>query len=302
MTNARPKICLTFDIDLAEYASDWKPNNEFEVAVPEITRLLGDFPDVRTTWFVRIDDHVATTWGRPDYFFDRYAPLVDRLRDGGHEIAWHPHSYVRAGERWTQNVDGAGVLDELKRHAPLVHSLGVRSVRMGWGFHTNDTMRFLSDEGFVADSSAIPRPQYRWEPTYKDWQITPQHPYHPSAADYRAPGGDELEILEIPMSVVPLPAPTDTERVLRYINLAYRTEPFARAVRESLESRPILVTITHPYEVLPSGNQHALLAFDLDAFHQNLSLLATMRSDTNGSAPSFVTIAELASAYGELQQ
>jgi hypothetical protein len=248
---------------------------------------------VRTTWFVRLDAQVESLWGSADHFFRQYESLLGGLRKDGHEVGWHPHCYVEAEGRWKQNVDETTVLDELRRYAPVAQSYGVRSVRMGWGFHTNRTMRLLADEGFAIDSSAIPRPRYEWEETAKDWTQTPHEPYFPSVPDYRVPGRPELSILEVPMSVTHVEAPYDSERVLRYLNLAYHPRLFREPLKHWLEEHSHLVTITHPYELAHRDEPHGLLAFDLEAFELNLLAIREVAAE-QGKTVSFMTINKFA--------
>lgn len=293
MTQTAIRACLTFDIDLVEYAGDWKTVNEFDVAVPEILSILRKFPQVRTTWFVRLDAQVESLWGIADHFFRQYESVLEALQREGHEVGWHPHCYVQSEGRWKQNVDEEGVLKELGRYATLAKSHGAHAVRMGWGFHTNRTMRLLADEGFLIDSSAMPRPKYGWEETEKDWTPTPNEPYFPSAYDYRVPGSPELSILEVPMSVTRVAAPYDNEQVLRYLNLSYHPPLFREPLRRWLAEHSHLVTITHPYELVQRKEPHGLLAFDMGAFELNLKAIEEAARE-QGKRVSFMTISKFA--------
>jgi len=253
-------VCTTIDLDLtAEDAACLDP--EFEVCVQVLDEIAAERPDFRSTIFVRADDHIEALFGRPDHIFVRYADALAALREQGHEIGWHPHCYRQAGGRWVQNTDESSILTELAKILPLARDLGLRIFRMGWGFQTNRIMRFLSDSGFSIDASAIPRPMYAWEQTTRDWRGTPLHPYHPSGHDYRVEGPDTLRILEVPVSVVPIASPDDTEPgVKRYLNLAYRPSVFAAALGSWLPDHDHVVTTSHPSELLPPTAPHGLLA------------------------------------------
>lgn len=290
------RLCVTFDVDFADYTEGGSTVDEFEAAVPSILSCLGRHPSRKTTWFIRLDDQIGALYGRPDHIFRRYADALRQLQRGGHELGWHPHCYVRAGGRWRQNVDEAAVLDELGRCAPLARSYGLRAARMGWGFHTPRTMRLLADSGFAVDSSAIPRPKYAWEEAQRDWTTTPSEPYRPSAEDYRVPGPAALPILEVPISVTRVAAPYDTEEVLRYVNLAYHP-PLLRAPLEGwLSGHEHLVTITHPYELIPARQPHGLLACDPGALEENLDAVQEL-ARRRGLTVSFLTMSELAVVY-----
>jgi hypothetical protein len=289
------KACLTFDIDLVEYAAGWRTVNEFDVAVPNILATLRRNPEVRTTWFVRLDDQIRLTRGSADYFFRQYSSLLDELRRDGHEIAWHPHCYRQVAGEWKQNVDEDSVIEELRGNAPVARDYGLRSVRMGWGFHTNRTMRLLADLGFEVDSSAIPRPQYGWEETQKDWSPTPNEPYFPAVSDYRVPGRPELPILEVPMSVTHVPAPYDGEHVLRYLSMSYHPHLLRTPLKDWLARHSHLITITHPYELVENEKPHGLLAFDPGAFESNLRAVREV-ADEQGKTVSFLTVSKFAAA------
>ena len=162
-------------------------------------------------------------------------------------------------------------------------------------FHCNETMKLLSDAGFESDSSAIPRPHYKWEETYKDWTITPSVPYYPCKSDYRKPGEPSLPILEIPMSVIQVRAPYDTEYVLRYLNLAYHPSLFEAPLRAWLSRYSHLITVTHPYE-LAGGRQHGLLSFNIEAFIENILKIKEV-ADQKDYMVNFLTISEFASRW-----
>ena len=149
---------------------------------------------------------------------------------------------------------------------------GLKVVRMGWGFHTNTTMRAVADAGFSIDSSAIPRPTYEWDLSVKDWTRTPLHPYRPSARDYRVPGQPEIGLLEVPMSVGVIAAPYDTQPVMRYINPAFHQAAVGTALDTWFSRFNHLVTVTHPYETV-GGASHALIAHDPVTFERNVEAI-----------------------------
>ncbi|MBD0370360.1 MAG: hypothetical protein ICV60_05955 [Pyrinomonadaceae bacterium] len=287
------KVCVTFDVDLSDYTNDGAEVDELAFLFSEVIPELRRDERLRATWFVRLDAQVEALYGHADYFFERYEREFRALSAEGHEIGWHPHSYLKTDEGWKQNTSSESVREELERYAPRVKGYGIKSVRTGWGFHTNETMRALSDSGFLLDSSAIPRPAYSWESSRKDWETTPCEPYFPSQADYRAPGEPHLSILEVPMSVTEIAAPYDRAAVTRYINLAYHPELMKAPLAAWLERKDHLVTITHPYELMPAREAHGLLAFDLNAMRRNLSTLEEL-AEERGAELSFMTLSEFA--------
>lgn len=288
----RVKVCLTFDVDLSDYTKDGAEVDEldflFSRVVPELRR-----ESLACTWFVRLDAQMEALYGHAAYILERYETEFRALRAEGHEVGWHPHSYANSGGRWVQNTSAEAVREELGKYAPLAKAYGITSVRTGWGFHTNETMRELADAGFLLDSSAIPRPNYPWEESAKDWATTPRAPYFPSRADYRTPGEPRLPILEVPISVAEVAAPYDRERVVRYLNLAYHPELLREPLSGWLVHNDHLVTITHPYELMPAREKHGLLAFDPGALKRNLSALEELSAE-QAIELSFVTLSEFA--------
>ncbi len=288
-------VCITFDLDFSDYVDDWKQHDDFKLAIDHIVPFFEKNPEYKITWYIRLDTQIKRTYGSIDYIFNKYNKEIEILKENGHEIAWHPHIYREESGRWIQNICSNEVYDELSSLIPMARSLNLQSVRMGWGFHCNETMKLLSDAGFESDSSAIPRPHYKWEETYKDWTITPSVPYYPCKSDYRKPGEPSLPILEIPMSVIQVRAPYDTEYVLRYLNLAYHPSLFEAPLRAWLSRYSHLITVTHPYE-LAGGRQHGLLSFNIEAFIENILKIKEV-ADQKDYMVNFLTISEFASRW-----
>lgn len=283
-------VAVTFDVDLALQT---RPLEEVERCLAVVRRLAAARPSLFVSLFVRLDRHVEATLSSPTAVFDEYGAELRALESVGHEIGWHPHPYSREGTAWRQNTDGEAVLGELHQIGPVARHLGMRSVRMGWGFHTTRTMQLLSDQGFEVDTSAIPRPVYSWEESVKDWSPTPHTPFHPSRSDHRVAGEDAMAILEVPMSVVPLPSPTDTEPgVLRYVNLTYHPDALREPLSRWVHNHDHLVTITHAHEV--SGREeggHPLLTYAPSAVEENLAALEEL-VESDGREVEYVTTSD----------
>jgi hypothetical protein len=291
------RICLTFDVDLVDHVDGSPREAELAEMVPEIARRLAACGAGPATWFVRLDRQIEALHGRPDHAFTRHAGVLADLAAGGHEIGWHPHIYARCGDAWEQCLDEAVIANELRACAPLAHRHGLRAVRMGWGFHTNATMRLLPELGFHIDSSALPRPPYAWETTRKDWTGAPQHPYAPSVADYRRPARPALDLLEIPVTALPVAASYDREPVLRYANPAFRTAALQEPLAAWLAEHDHLVTVTHPYELFPrQGGGHELLSFGLEALDASLDLVRAIAA-ARGTKVTFGTLSAFAAEW-----
>lgn len=286
------RACVTFDVDLVDYGGTGEPIDELAAAWPAIRAVFDRHPHWTATWCVRLDDQIGFALGDPAALFERHAGTIAELRARGHELAWHPHAYVRRRDgRWEQNIDDGAVAEEVARLAPLAAAHHLRVVRMGWGFHSNLTMRAVADAGFAVDSSAIPRPRYAWETSRKDWTITPRTPYRPSVDDYRVPGPPSLPLLEIPMSVAAVAAPYDDGVVLRYLNPAFHSGLWSPALEGWLDEHDHVVTVTHPYELLP-GRSHGLIAYDPRAFEINVCDIE--RRAQRAGTVRFMTLSEFA--------
>ncbi len=98
-------------------------------------------------------------------------------------------------------------------------------------------------------------------------------PYYPSCDDYQVPGQPQRSILEVPISTVALPMPSDTIRdVVRCINPAYRPDIFRKAV-DAFDDE-VMVLVSHPYEFFPnSGGATSAIAFTTDALNENIAYL-----------------------------
>ncbi|MDP9067825.1 MAG: hypothetical protein M3N53_05700 [Actinomycetota bacterium] len=285
-------VCVTIDVDLISATSS-SVASEMPAWRRQLERLRVAIPDFRATVFVRADHQLEQLFGRADHIFVEYEQELRQVASNGHELGWHPHSYSRIDGRWIQNTNEELMVSELEQVAAQLDGFELEACRMGWGFHTNKTMEVVDRLGFSVDSSAIPRPVYRWEDSIKDWTSTPDHPYHPSHRDYRVPGGPAFRILEVPMSVVPVPAPHDTEPgVKRYLNLVYWPEIFKTAVRRWIPHHNHLVTITHAHELL--GQQtHPLFSPDQHVLEANLQTLNRIVADA-GKQLRYITLSEFA--------
>lgn len=264
-------VAITFDVDMYDYVSG-AGFDEFDVCFARIQNILQEHPQVRTTWFLRIDAQIEANYGAADYIFRRHAQKVDWLRSHGHEIGWHHHPYRFEREVWVPESCPEKMLDQIARYGEIARSLGLESARMGWGYQTTESMYLLDTLGFSIDSSAIPRPCYPWESPLKDWSRTEQYPYRPSVDDYQTSGVQSLRILEVPMTTTQIYAPGDDLVMKRCINLAYKSEVFCNAIKNFLRQK-LLVTITHPYEFLSNLKEHPLLSFSYEALRENVEVL-----------------------------
>jgi hypothetical protein len=263
-------IAVSFDVDLMDYHSN-DSFDELDETFHLFKSVFEKYKQVKTTWFMRIDDHMGEVYGEPDYIFKRHKDKIEWLSSNGHEIGFHFHSYVKKQSKWKQNADEQSVLEELNRASILARNYNLKGVRMGWAYQTNATIKLLNDAGFLYDGSAMPRPIYPWEHSLRNWTITGQNNYFPSIADYRISGDSALQIIEMPMSTLPISASTDDMEVIRYISPAYKPSVFKNALTSYTGEN--VITLLHPYEAIDRGRKHDLMAFSFDAFEENIRWL-----------------------------
>ena len=80
------KVVVTFDVDMTDYIHQ-RTLEEMEVSFELLKRCLADFPEVRTTWFLRIDRWMEAVFGRADYLFVEHRKLLVSPRLGYYPCA-----------------------------------------------------------------------------------------------------------------------------------------------------------------------------------------------------------------------
>ncbi len=280
------KICVTFDVDLVNYLSD-ASSSEMETAFPLICQVLSEFPQIKTTWFFRIDQQIEALFGDAEYIFSNFQNELRWLKENGHAIGWHHHAYTFFEGKWIPESNTEVVLTQLKKFAPIAREKGLEMSRMGWGTQSASITDFLEGSGFIVDSSAIPRPVYAWDKGLKDWENAPSDPFYPANGTYKMRGLTTRGLLQVPISTVALPFEGDSiPGVIRYINPAYHSATFKKAVQGHTGS--ILTTISHPYEIMKSDlSIKSPLAFSLHVFKENLRWLTSI------TGVSFMTLLDL---------
>lgn len=279
------KVALGIDLDMLDYLNGNTAIDELQLAWPAVQHIFKEIPQLKTTWFIRIDAHMAEQFGAADHVFHAHKKEMEWLRNKGHELGWHFHSFRNIGGAWKQNADEKDVVEEMKAVFPLVEKQGLKILRMGWAYHNNLTMQCAENLGMSLDCTAFPRPEYTWDNALRNWSQTGQEPYQPAFNNYQTSGDNALSIWEMPMSTVPIPAKDDTDNhVIRYINPAYFHKKFVQAV-ESYHGNTLNL-VAHPYEFLPNQQPHPLMSFDLAVVVKNLHWL----QENNYQ---FVTISEL---------
>lgn len=167
------------------------------------------------TWHLRADEQIRTMHGSYAWVVEAHGEFLESLRSSGDELGWHPHFWRHDPSlgRWYQEIlDEEWQLQMLREAHAALGAAGFkpRSVRMGWDYHSAETLLELSRLGVRTDLSALPGmrtlhgvPPRRSENLY-DWFEAPERPYHPSSQNHqrRARGREAtLSILELPIFV-----------------------------------------------------------------------------------------------------
>jgi hypothetical protein len=78
-------IAVSFDVDLIDYHSD-DSFDELDETFYLFKSVFEKYKQVKTTWYMRIDDHMGEVYGEPDYLFKRHKDKIEWLNSNGHEI------------------------------------------------------------------------------------------------------------------------------------------------------------------------------------------------------------------------
>jgi hypothetical protein len=296
-SNVAPRdlpIYLTVDIGPALAAlghgqsadADWTPTFRALPLLCETVSMLEDQlgQPMPMTWFIRADEGVQRQFGSKvavvQRFLDAMAPTLLRSQ----ELGWMPRLPVGV-----RDSSGHDALDAT--HDQLLTLLSaIDSVRMGDLHHDNRAMGILDRLGVRFDCTAVPG-RVKFDPGWHvDWRGTPASPYHPSIDDYRRPGTPHWNLLELPMTVIPMQAPYDREPLLRYVNPCFHAPFLWPALAQGLRDSAYLVCLWHPDELLPGpAGGHPMVSYSPATFASNLLRLADQAAAC-GRRPRFARI------------
>jgi len=294
-----------FDAPKAELS--WRGVEENASKAREICDLVEDSQSktAKITWFVRSDEQMKIIFEDFAYPLRRFRDLWKKFKLRGDEIGWHPHLWRWSDQKqcWYQEISDTEwisyCLEEGHKEFPKL-AMDLASVKAGWSFHNNFTMRKVNDLGLMVDVSALPGLRHRGGRDERgsyfvneyDWSITPDKPYFPSEKDFRRPtmGNEEksLRILELPVTVIP--------KSLGRIRGAYVANVTStdfqylaeKKFRESEKSNGILVAFFHPIDLFkPKANTN---------FKNNLKTL-TRLSRSLKTPFAFLTAREMAKEF-----
>lgn len=176
----------------------------------------GESNGAKITWLVRSDEQMKIIFDYYAYPLKKFWNLWKELEKQGDEIGWHPHlwRWSKQNKCWYQEIHDKKWISNCLENGHkefLKITPNLTSVRMGWGFHNNLTMKKINNLGLTVDLSAAPGLKHLGSPdergsyflNHYDWSTTPEKPYYPSQQDYRRPAKSNeksLNILEIPIT------------------------------------------------------------------------------------------------------
>lgn len=300
-------IALTFDAELDVFDSSIGDGASLslrgiEEGIPIIDGILAQHHDSSgaracATWFVRCDDHIQALTGEHAYLLKHYSDFWQDHQLAGDEIGFHPHLYKQTKSGWLQETNAGALTSQIHRAYAAMQDAGFkgRVSRIGEAFSSNAVMQALDYLGIICDSTAMPGRVRKDDTRQLDWSGTPDHPYHPSRADYRLPGANAYDLLEAPMTLVPTLATYDREPLRRYVDLSFHHHALSQGLLTFLPTARTLVTVTHTSTILSGilSMHHGLLSFSVAEFERNLQFILSECARI-GRTYRFVTISECA--------
>lgn len=290
-------IYLTFDID-----QDFNPNSSdyynrsaarFDTFYSGFQRIINILSGKPFSVFIRSDYQISQLYGSYDYLIKSPSGVIKQIVNNDGELDWHIHLYEKKNDEWqpvSQNNLAVSFLNDLE-NVRRIPEINWRIVRIGEGVMTNDLMQAINQSGILIDSTAIASRKRNDAEKSFDWSVTSNNSYYPSATDYRRDGDHHLKVKEVPMSTILMKAPYDEKPLLRYFNLAFKTDILFQNFFSYVEMHDSLVTITHPFEVISNGS-HGLIAYDFNTFCSNIEELIK-RVKACGKTPVFKKMSDL---------
>ena len=286
-------IVLTFDIDNDHYFGEsgslvdkdilsWKG---IEEGVPLILEAIKDCEDkfgtkIKKTWFVRADNQLKDIYGDTGYLLKRYFALWRKQMIEGDEIGLHLHIYQKSTDnKWIQETRPEYLIKKIREgyDAMKENNFKPLSSRIGEAYMSNEIVSTLNKLGIKIDSTAMPGRVRKDAKFQLDWLGTSQLPYHPSKDDYRVPGENQLNLLEVPMSMIYTKVKYDVRPLKRYVNLSFYNDVMKDGLRKYIREYKLLVIITHPFEVLHSmynkDKKHPLISFNIGEIKKNIDFI-----------------------------
>jgi len=128
-----------------------------------------------------------------------------------------------------------------------------------------------------------------------DWLNTSDKPYYPSIEDYRIQDKNpkkNLNILEVPMSMILTKTSYDRYPFRRYFDLSFKRELLIQNIDDLLKTCNLIVAIIHPMYLIESKQRNELYPHNFNDFNENLRLLCK-KCDLLGKSIKCITLSEI---------
>jgi hypothetical protein len=268
------------------------------------------------SWCLRADHQVNTLHGAFNWVMATHKEFLLQLEAAGDELSWHPHFWrfdsaqkIWYQEYWDREFQVKMLHDAYGAYQAVLPGRA-KTVRMGWGYHNNDTYRTMQQLGVEVEYSAIPGmkilPQHDnvRASNFFDWSLSPDRPYLPAESDYRreaSVGEKAFSLVEIPVYVshslfwgvgagLQLARKMKNLRQVWYaftrptflINITGRSSyfrPMLAQIKRDLRSRGQVIfnTYLHADELIE--NKHPL--YSLEFMEQNIASMLALARDEN---------------------
>jgi len=230
--------------------------------------------EIPATWFVRSDQIIYKNLGSYNALFDKVSEQIN-YAEGMHELGWLPQLYTVDNHTNSWNRDGDLLILDDAYKSLCDAGYKIQSTRMGNCFHDNQTMAAINNLGIKYDCSGLPYRMKKDGGWDIDWKLTDNKPYCPSKNDYRIPGSPSYEIIEIPLSMVPIKADYDEQPLARYLNPCFKKEYLWQNLEDVINKSNYIHCVLHPDELMPQGNsfKHPLVAYSQKETLNNLNRL-----------------------------
>lgn len=285
-------IILTFDTDYDFYYTPKKLYSQtkmkeemlswssLEEGIPIINNLLRDYSDsfgepIKFTWFLLSDKRQKENNNEYVHIFKKYKLIWDSLTSQGDELGLHVHLIEKQGDLWVQSIDDDKNIETIKEMMREWKShFKFKSIRVGYCYQSNRLMELWNKLGFKIDSTALPKRRMEGR-QYFDWKETPEKPFFPSKSNYKIPGKDHYNLLEVPFSIFLSKLKDDKEPVYRYLNLSFHPSIIKEPIKNYVRNKLVFHSVTHFFEFIPRFNlskeENLLISFYKESLVQNLN-------------------------------
>ena len=284
-------ILITFDTDYDFYYTPRKIYSQtrmkenmlswsgLEEGIPIINENLRNFEDsygnkINFTWFLLSDIREKEKNNDFAFIYKKYDSIWKGLTSNGDELGLHVHLIEKENDLWVQCINDDKNIQTLNNILKdWKEILEIKSIRFGYCYQSNRIMEFLEKKKFNIDSSALPR-RKMIKRQYFDWEESPETPFHPSKSNYKIPGKESYNILEVPFSIFLSKLKDDKKPVYRYFNLSFHPYIIKDAIKMIVKSKQIIHSVTHFFEFIPRFNlseeDNLLITFKNETLVQNL--------------------------------